>query len=474
MKKEEAKEELAVNGDVKEEVKGAEAAAVEAGDEPKVHASAKGCNSSPDDDKVAPTMKEEQEHAPNSTPRMMDPDEDTYVYRDFSAVPPPTMSEVGSLHPQSLQAQKLPAKLASMLADHELTSVIVWSPHGRSWRVLNRDMFAEHALPRYFGHKNYASFVRIVNAWGFRRITRGPDRDCYYHELFLRGRPDLHMRMKRLSTCHRKTPVHKEDKCPDFYELSKTNPLPDVFIQGGRISMGGMMPNMGLRPVNVPGQFSQFSRLGMPPLGTVGPLGAPMGNINEQVLTLLTNDAAARSMNAGVLTSIASAAGNSGGQPSLPRLAQLQRDNEELRRRIMEMENMQAQQGGMALGGHQASSNMTGAGNSTATGGGGNEMLGRELERMQRDFMMRSNTPMNNSLNNSYPSFGAHGNPGGMSTYSRDEMILHAMRMENQMGYHQQSAQGGSSTSAAGDDKRKAMIDMFAKQQQQQQQEEEE
>ena len=44
-------------------------------------------------------------------------------------------------------------------------SVIVWLPHGRSWRVLNRDLFAEHALPRYFGHKNYASFVRIVNAW---------------------------------------------------------------------------------------------------------------------------------------------------------------------------------------------------------------------------------------------------------------------------------------------------------------------
>ena len=56
-------------------------------------------------------------------------------------------------------------------------------PHGRSWRVLNRDLFAEHALPSYFGHKNYASFVRIVNAWGFRRITRGADRDSYYHEV---------------------------------------------------------------------------------------------------------------------------------------------------------------------------------------------------------------------------------------------------------------------------------------------------
>lgn len=46
-----------------------------------------------------------------------------------------------------------------------MTSVITWLPHGRSWRVLNRDLFAEHALPRYFGHNNYASFVRIVNAW---------------------------------------------------------------------------------------------------------------------------------------------------------------------------------------------------------------------------------------------------------------------------------------------------------------------
>ena len=278
------------------------------------------------------------------------------------------------------------------------------------------------------------------------------------------------MRMKRLSSCHRKTPIHKEDKCPDFYELSKTNPLPDVFIQGGRVSMGGMMPTMGLGPANPPGQLSQFSplRLGLPPGGTVGSLGPPMGNINEQVLSMLTNDAAARSISAGP----APAVGNSGSQPSLPRVAQLQRDNEDLRRRIMEMENIQAQQGGMALGGNQLSSNMMGAGNSTVTGGGSNEMLERELERMQRGFMMRSNTPMINSMNNSYPSFGAHGHPGGMSGYSRDEMIIHAMRMENHMRFHQQSAQGGSTTSATGDDRRNAMMDMFAAKEQQQQQQE--
>ena len=47
----------------------------------------------------------------------------------------------------------------------ELSPTIQWLPHGRSWRMLNRDLFAEHALPRYFGHTNYSSFVRIVNAW---------------------------------------------------------------------------------------------------------------------------------------------------------------------------------------------------------------------------------------------------------------------------------------------------------------------
>ena len=110
----------------------------------------------------------------------------------------------------------------------DLAAVITWMPHGRSWKILNRDLFSQFALPRYFGHSNHASFVRIVNAWGFRRIASGVDRDSYYHELFLRGKPKLHERMKRVPNCHKKTPIGKDDKHPDFYELSKTSPLPEV------------------------------------------------------------------------------------------------------------------------------------------------------------------------------------------------------------------------------------------------------
>jgi hypothetical protein len=37
-----------------------------------------------------------------------------------------------------------------------------------------------------------------VNLYGFRRLTAGKDRGAYYHELFLRGRPDLYRRLVRV------------------------------------------------------------------------------------------------------------------------------------------------------------------------------------------------------------------------------------------------------------------------------------
>jgi len=48
------------------------------------------------------------------------------------------------------------------------------------------------------------------------------------YQLFLRGKPQLHERMKRVPSCHKKTPVDKNDKHPDFYEMSKVSPLPEV------------------------------------------------------------------------------------------------------------------------------------------------------------------------------------------------------------------------------------------------------
>ena len=76
--------------------------------------------------------------------------------------------------------------------------VIAWLPHGRSWSILEKDSF-EVILPKCFNHSNYPSFACQVNRWGFKRMSKGPDEDSYYNELFLRGKKDLIKVMKRRS-----------------------------------------------------------------------------------------------------------------------------------------------------------------------------------------------------------------------------------------------------------------------------------
>ncbi|KAL9189487.1 hypothetical protein ACHAXT_009162 [Thalassiosira profunda] len=335
--------------------------------------------------------------APNSKP--IDAD-DTYVYRDFATMPAPSTGGA-PVHPNSLQAQKLPAKLATMLSDQDLMSVIVWLPHGRSWRVLNRDLFAEHALPRYFGHKNYASFVRIVNAWGFRRVTRGPDRDSYYHELFLRGRPDLHQRMKRLSNAHRKTPVGKDDKCPDFYLLAKTSPLPETLFQRhGVTAMPAAQPSAA--------QLSQLLAGG----GMMGHGQLQMPSMLSLMASATNNAASLNGMN----PMNAVPAANANAQSAF---AQLQRNNEDLQRRIMDLEGAKNQMQSPAAVPNQLA------------GGGGT--AGEMLQRM-----MNSNAPAGNSSQSLLASLGANPNAGNeqysfMPPSSHQDMILRAMSSMNQM-----------------------------------------
>lgn len=43
----------------------------------------------------------------------------------------------------------------------------------------------------------YASFQRQLHLYGFKKVTKGIDIDSFYHELFLRGRPDLSQLMIR-------------------------------------------------------------------------------------------------------------------------------------------------------------------------------------------------------------------------------------------------------------------------------------
>lgn len=109
-----------------------------------------------------------------------------------------------------------PKKLYAILEDPDNHHAIRWQPHGRSWKVHKRDIFMKKICPKYFSQTKFESFVRQSNGWGFRRLKRdGPDRNSYYHELFLRGQPEL------LKSIRRPLPGGK-DECeePDFYSMS--------------------------------------------------------------------------------------------------------------------------------------------------------------------------------------------------------------------------------------------------------------
>jgi len=59
----------------------------------------------------------------------------------------------------------------------------------------------------------------------FRRIKSGVDGDSYYHEMFLRGMPHLHIRTKRLLSHEKKAPVGSIDESPNFHAMPK---LPEI------------------------------------------------------------------------------------------------------------------------------------------------------------------------------------------------------------------------------------------------------
>lgn len=72
-------------------------------------------------------------------------------------------------------------------AENSTTHIVCWDRYGRSFRIVDRDAFQDKIMPKYFQSTSYSSFSRQISHYKFQRVTNG----TYYHEYFLRGRPDL-------------------------------------------------------------------------------------------------------------------------------------------------------------------------------------------------------------------------------------------------------------------------------------------
>ena len=61
-----------------------------------------------------------------------------------------------------------PMKLHSIISNPEYKHIICWMPHGRSWKVLNKELLASVVCKGNFNHDSFESFTRSVNGWGFK------------------------------------------------------------------------------------------------------------------------------------------------------------------------------------------------------------------------------------------------------------------------------------------------------------------
>ncbi|SAM08935.1 hypothetical protein [Absidia glauca] len=97
-------------------------------------------------------------------------------------------------------------KLYGMVSDRRNQPLISWNPSGSSFLVCNATRFAQEVLPEHFKHRNFSSFVRQLNMYGFHKINkslrgqRGSNENEIWefsHGKFIYGRPDLLEGIKR-------------------------------------------------------------------------------------------------------------------------------------------------------------------------------------------------------------------------------------------------------------------------------------
>ncbi|KAG2598535.1 hypothetical protein PVAP13_5KG341300 [Panicum virgatum] len=103
--------------------------------------------------------------------------------------------------PRPVEGPPMPAPFVSktyeMVADAATDAVVSWAPGGagNSFVVWDPQALAVGILPRFFKHANFASFIRQLNIYGFRKVN--PDRWEFAHESFLSGQKHLLRNIKR-------------------------------------------------------------------------------------------------------------------------------------------------------------------------------------------------------------------------------------------------------------------------------------
>lgn len=179
-------------------------------------------------------------------PAFSSPKEDTEECSDIAPIlssVPETQITTMDRNQAVANHMSFPLKLQTMLDNLEAednTDIISWLAHGRGFLVHHPEAFVEELMTTYFRQTKYSSFQRQLHMYSFQRITAGRDKGAYFHEHFLRGKPQLCRQMERTRVngkgCRKPGNPNAE---PNFYQLPPMRPASDVVTTSNeRASVG--------------------------------------------------------------------------------------------------------------------------------------------------------------------------------------------------------------------------------------------
>ncbi len=102
---------------------------------------------------------------------------DSTISKDEKRMPSSSISWLQSATQQSTVAETAGVStfignLCKMLDDALAKAFVCWGASGDSIVVLDHVRFSSVILPKYYKHSNFASFVRQLNLYGFRKINQ--------------------------------------------------------------------------------------------------------------------------------------------------------------------------------------------------------------------------------------------------------------------------------------------------------------
>lgn len=133
-----------------------------------------------------------------------------------------------------MSATHFPSGMYDVLEEAEAKGhahIISWCSDGRSFRIHDPDQMI-NILNRYFVLTKYKSFLRQLQAYGFKRVNRGEFKGTCSHPLLIRGKRFLCLSMKR------KPPKRKSLKASKF-PLPSRKVSEDNFHSIRRVSLVG-------------------------------------------------------------------------------------------------------------------------------------------------------------------------------------------------------------------------------------------